>query len=64
MCHWMGVAHSQLDWQLWGCILIRVTRIGSHIFRICGLENSGIKGFKNRKVYTTLSLTKMWQFIR
>ena len=47
-----------------GCIFIRVTRIGSHIFRILVLENSGIKGFKNRKVYTTLILTKMWQYIR
>ena len=32
--------------------------MGSHIFRILGSENSGMLGFKNRNIYTTLSLTK------
>ena len=31
-----GVAFSWLDWQLQGCIFIRVTRMGSHIFRKLG----------------------------
>ena len=44
MCHWMGVAHSRLDWQLWGCIFIRVTRIGSHIFRILAVRKFRYKG--------------------
>ena len=33
--------------------------MGSHIFRILGSENSGMLGFKNRNIYTTLSLTNV-----
>ena len=33
--------------------------MGSHIFRILGSEHSGMLGFKNRKIYTTLSLTNV-----
>ena len=43
----------------WGCILIRVTRTGSHFFWFWGSANSVRQGFKNGKIFTSLSLTNV-----
>ena len=43
-----------------GCIFIRVTRLGSYILRILGVKKTRyLLGFKNKKIYTTLSFTNV-----
>ena len=40
MCLWMG-SHFQhrINWLLWGCLFIRVTKMGSYIFKILRVRN-------------------------
>ena len=63
MCPWMG-AHFPGWIDYYGVVFLwESLEWGRKFSGFWGSENSGMKGFKNNKIYTTLSLTKMWQFI-
>ena len=59
MSRWMGSHfHHQIDY--YGVAFLRELLEWGRTFSVFwGSENSGVQGFKNRKIYTTLSLTNV-----
>ena len=54
MCHWMGLhIHDWID-NYGVAFLYKLLAWGCTFSRFWWLENSGVKGFKNRKIYTML----------
>ena len=51
MCRWMGLNfHDWIDYNKVTFLVELLEIMGSHIFGISGIRNSGKQGFKNRKI--------------